>query len=80
MRPMIPMDRKRIVTLVGTLVLAGAVVAAGVYGPSAWKVLMPQSANSDQVVIQSPPVDSTGAPASNGAADPHGTRARSRPG
>ena len=75
MRPLIPMDRKRIVTLVGTLVLAGAVVAAGVYGPSAWKVLMPQSANTDQVVIQSPPVDSTGAPANNGAVKPATTPA-----
>lgn len=53
------MDRKRIVTMVGTLVLAGVVVAAGVYGPSAWKVLRSQSQTSDQVVIQSPTVDSS---------------------
>jgi hypothetical protein len=31
---MIPIDKKRIITLAGTLVLAGAVVAAGVYAPS----------------------------------------------
>ena len=61
MRPMIPMDKKRIVTLAGTLILAGAVVAAGVYGPSVWKVLGPQSAITDQVVIQSPTVVSSGA-------------------
>jgi hypothetical protein len=74
MRPLIPMDKKRIVTLVGTLVLAGAVVAAGVYGPSAWKVLMPQSApTADQVVIQSPAVDPIKAPAANGEVAPAGT-------
>lgn len=76
MRPLIPMDKKRIVTLVGTLVLAGAVVAAGVYGPSAWKVLMPQSApTADQVFIQSPAVDPIKAPAANGAVAPAGTSA-----
>ena len=74
MRPLIPMDKKRIVTLVGTLVLAGVVVAAGVYGPSAWKVLMPQSAPAaDQVVIQSPAVDPIKAPATNGEVAPAGT-------
>ncbi|MDR3587440.1 MAG: hypothetical protein P4L59_19320 [Desulfosporosinus sp.] len=62
---MIPMDKKRIVTLAGTLVLAGAVVAAGVYGPSVWKVFRQQSSITDQVVIQSPAVD--GAKASDGA-------------
>jgi hypothetical protein len=51
------MDRKRIVTIAGTLVIAGAVVAAGVYGPSVWKVFRQQSAIADQVVIQSPTVD-----------------------
>ncbi|MFZ3130132.1 MAG: hypothetical protein WA125_03280 [Desulfosporosinus sp.] len=66
-RSLIPMDKKRIVTLAGTLVLAGAVVAAGVYGPSAWKVFRQQSAITDQVVIQSPDVDSSGATAINGA-------------
>ncbi|KUO70635.1 MAG: hypothetical protein APF81_06325 [Desulfosporosinus sp. BRH_c37] len=61
------MDKKRIVTLAGTLVLAGAVVAAGVYGPSVWKVFRQQSAITDSVVIQSPTVDSSGANAINGA-------------
>lgn len=52
-------DQRKVVTLVGTLVLAGAVVAAGIYGPSAWKVLRPQtSAQGDQVLIQNPPIDS----------------------
>ncbi|MHB8073906.1 hypothetical protein [Desulfosporosinus fructosivorans] len=67
MKPLIPMDKKRIVTLAGTLVLAGAVVAAGVYGPSVWKVFRQQSAITDQVVIQSPPVDQSGATVINGA-------------
>jgi hypothetical protein len=61
------MDKKRIVTLVGTLVLAGAVVAAGVYGPSAWKVFRQQSAITDNVVIQSPTIDSIGASGINGS-------------
>ena len=60
--PLIPMDRKRILTLAGTLVLAGAVVAAGVYGPSSWKVFRQQSAVTEPVVLQSPPVDSTATP------------------
>ena len=75
MKPLIPMDKKRIVTLAGTLVLAGAVVVAGVYGPSVWKVFRQQSAITDQIVIQSPAVDSTGATVINGAkgALPNGT-------
>ncbi len=60
--PLIPMNKKRILTLAGTLVLAGAVVAAGVYGPSSWKVFRQQSAITDPVVLQSPPVDSTATP------------------
>lgn len=53
-------DQRKVVTLVGTLVLAGAVVAAGIYGPSAWKVLRPQTTpQGDQVLIQNPPVNSS---------------------
>lgn len=63
-----PMDKKRIVTVAGTLVLAGAVVAAGVYGPSVWKVFRQQSAVADQVVIQNPVVDGAKAPVSNSGA------------
>ncbi|WP_040411723.1 hypothetical protein [Desulfosporosinus sp. OT] len=69
-----PMDKKRIATLAGTLVLAGAVVAAGVYGPSVWKVFRQQSSITDSVVIQSPAVD--GNKATDGAKDtvlPDGT-------
>lgn len=62
-----PMDKKRIATLAGTLVLAGAVVAAGVYGPSAWKVFRQQGSTDQNVVIQTPAVDSIGAPANSGA-------------
>ena len=68
---MIPIDKKRIVTIAGTLVLAGAVVAAGVYGPSVWNVVRPQIAITDQssqIVIQTPAVDST-----NGTKLPDGT-------
>ncbi|WP_407306559.1 hypothetical protein [Desulfosporosinus sp. SB140] len=63
-----PMDKKRIVTVAGTLVLAGAVVAAGVYGPSVWKVFRQQSSMSDQVVIQNPVVDGTNTSVSNAGA------------
>ncbi|GAB6173045.1 hypothetical protein JCM15765_25230 [Paradesulfitobacterium aromaticivorans] len=71
-------DQRRILTLVGTVALAGVVVAAGVYGPSAWKVLRNQD-QSDQVVIQSPAVDSggqnTGASSITNAAPNSGTTA-----
>lgn len=74
---MIPIDKKRIVTLAGTLVLAGAVVAAGVYGPSVWKVFRQQSAvtdQTDQVVLQTPAVDgNNSANGSNGSMLPDGT-------
>lgn len=71
---MIPIDKKRIVTLAGTLVLAGAVVAAGVYGPSVWKVFRQQSAITDQVVIQTPTVDNASSTnGSNGTMLPEGT-------
>lgn len=77
---MIPIDKKRIVTLAGTLVLAGAVVAAGVYGPSVWKVFRQQSTITDQVVIQTPAVDGNnsnnnvnGSNGSNGTKLPEGT-------
>jgi len=74
MRPLIPMDKKRIATLAGTIVLAGAVVAAGVYGPSVWKVFRQQSSITDQVVIQSPAVDGTKAiDDGKGAVLPDGT-------
>jgi len=82
MKPLIPMDKKRIVTLAGTLVLAGAVVAAGVYGPSVWKVFRQQSAITDSVVIQSPAVDSIGATVVNGDKGtlPNGTAPIETPG
>ncbi|KLU66918.1 hypothetical protein DEAC_c08520 [Desulfosporosinus acididurans] len=68
-----PMDKKRIATVAGTLVLAGAVVAAGVYGPSVWKVFRQQSTVSDQAVIQNPVVDNTNTPGNNAAASGTGT-------
>lgn len=50
-------DQKRVLTLVGTLVLAAAVVVGAIYGPSAWKVLLPQTAKEDpDTLVQTPPV------------------------
>lgn len=69
---MIPMDKKRILTLAGTLVLAGAVVAAGVYGPSVWKVFRPSTPITDSVAIQTPPVNS-GTDSSSGTNGSNGT-------
>lgn len=71
-------DQRRVLTLAGTLVLAGAVVAAGIYGPSAWKVLRHQGAPPEQVVIQNPPVDGSNAaniPGNNPANNPAGNNA-----
>lgn len=51
-------DQRKVATLVGTLVVAGAVVAAGIYGPNIWKTLNPQT-TSPQPVVQTPPVDAT---------------------
>ena len=53
-------DRRKVATLAGTLVLAAAVVAAGIYGPSAWKVFWNKESPQDKVVIQNPPVDQGG--------------------
>ncbi|AHF08106.1 hypothetical protein [Desulfitobacterium metallireducens] len=56
-------DKRKVLTLAGTLVLAGAVVVGGIYGPSAWKVFMDRSISGDQnpVVMQTPPVDDASA-------------------
>lgn len=56
-------DKRKILTLAGTLVIAGAVVVGGIYGPSAWKVFMDRSVSGDQnpVVMQTPPVDNVSA-------------------
>jgi hypothetical protein len=52
-------DRKKVLTLAGTLVLAGAVVVGGIYGPSAWKVFMNKAApEEDSVIIQTPVIES----------------------
>lgn len=51
-------DQRKVLTLAGTLVLAGAVVVGGIYGPSAWKVFMNKAvADKNPVVIQTPPVE-----------------------
>ncbi|MFA6808051.1 MAG: hypothetical protein WCR27_03570 [Eubacteriales bacterium] len=51
-------DRRSFLTLAVTLVIAGGVIAGGIYGPTAWKVFRGQSESnpSDQVIIQTPPV------------------------
>ena len=80
-------DKRKVLTLAGSLVLAGAVVVGGIYGPSAWKVFMDRSVSGDQnpVVVQTPPVDgatatssgaegnNTGQTATNGASSPAST-------
>lgn len=56
-------DKRKVLTLAGTLVLAGAVVVGGIYGPSAWKVFVDRadSGNQNPVVVQTPPVDDANA-------------------
>jgi hypothetical protein len=52
------LSRKSILTLVGAVVLAGAIIVGGIYGPTAWKVFRGQAETpEDQVVIQTPPVN-----------------------
>lgn len=54
-------DQKKVLTLAGTLVLAGAVVIGGIYGPSAWKVFMNRAVvDKNPIVIQTPPVEGAG--------------------
>lgn len=51
-------DQKKVLTLAGTLVLAGAVVVGGIYGPSAWKVFMNKAVTEKSpIVVQTPPVE-----------------------
>lgn len=51
-------SRKGILTLTGAIVLAGAIIVGGIYGPTAWKVFRGQAeVPEDQVVIQTPPVN-----------------------
>jgi len=51
-------SRKSLLTLCGAVVLAGAIIVGGIYGPTAWKVFRGQAdAPEDQVVIQTPPVN-----------------------
>jgi hypothetical protein len=51
-------SRKSLLTLCGAVILAGAIIVGGIYGPTAWKVLRGQDlAPEDQVVIQTPPVN-----------------------
>lgn len=51
-------SRKSVLTLTGAVILAGAIIVGGIYGPTAWKVFRGQAEDSqDQVVIQTPPVN-----------------------
>ncbi|NLI92280.1 MAG: hypothetical protein GX434_08775 [Peptococcaceae bacterium] len=52
------LNRKSILTLSGAVVLAGAIIVGGIYGPTAWKVFRGQvDTPKEQVVIQTPPVN-----------------------
>lgn len=55
------LDRRKILSLTGAVALAGVVIVGGIYGPTAWKVLRGQvnMVPSEEVVIQTPPVNST---------------------
>jgi len=51
-------SRKSILTLSAAIILAGAIIVGGIYGPTAWKVFRGQTAApEDSVVIQTPPVN-----------------------
>ena len=51
-------SRKSILTLSAAIILAGAIIVGGIYGPTAWKVFRGQAAApEDSVVIQTPPVN-----------------------
>jgi hypothetical protein len=52
------LNRKSVLTLSGAVVLAGAIIVGGIYGPTAWKVFRGQAeTTNEQVVIQTPPVN-----------------------
>jgi hypothetical protein len=66
-------DQRKVLTLAGTLVLAGAVVVGGIYGPSAWKVFMNKAvADKNPVVVQTPPVEGAEGQGSNKSGSPPG--------
>ncbi|MCL1791159.1 MAG: hypothetical protein FWG40_07360 [Peptococcaceae bacterium] len=50
-------SRRNIMTLVGVVALAGVLIAAGLYGPTAWRVITGTEEPSNQVITQVPPVD-----------------------
>lgn len=54
-------SRKNIMTLVGVVALAGVLIAAGLYGPMAWRALTGTDMPSEQVITQTPPVDQVAA-------------------
>ncbi len=64
-------DQKRLLALIGTVLLAGVVVVAGIWGPSVWKAMRQQPDENGQVVLQTPSVDQNGGAA--GAQTPDGT-------
>jgi len=66
-------SRKSVLTLTGAVVLAGAIIVGGIYGPTAWKVFRGQAGTpQDQVVIQSPPVNYADPKAGDNKASPTG--------
>ncbi|MDR2736710.1 MAG: hypothetical protein LBB49_04020 [Gracilibacteraceae bacterium] len=50
-------SRRNIMTLLGAVALAGVLIAAGLYGPSAWRVITGADEPGNQVITQVPPVD-----------------------
>lgn len=66
-------SRKSVLTLSGAVVLAGAIIIGGIYGPTAWKVFRGQAdIPEDQVVIQTPPVNYADSKAGDNKASPNG--------
>ncbi len=73
-------SRKNILTLSGAVILAGAIIVGGIYGPTAWKVFRGQVLSpEEQVVIQTPPVNYQDPAAGNNTALPTTGDAAAKP-
>jgi hypothetical protein len=59
-------------TLVGAIALAGVLIAAGLYGPAAWRVLTGSETPGSQVINQTPPVDQAEPTTGDGVVPPTG--------
>lgn len=73
-------SRKSVLTLTGAIVLAGAIIVGGIYGPTAWKVFRGQAnVPEEPVVIQTPPVNYAGPQAGDNKASPNSGEATTAP-